>query len=105
MSKTRTIRCFWIGGITSLLLLLAIIVSSTTVSAQPLPDEPSGSKGSIALSDPARLIAKAQKEGSVEVMVGLRTDFTPEGRLSGAQLRAPERGMMAPLRGRNARTK
>ena len=37
------------------------------------------------MSDPSRLLGKAQKEGSVEVIVGLRTDFTPEGRLSQAQ--------------------
>jgi subtilisin len=48
--------------------------------------EPSGSEGSTGLSDPSRLIGKAQKEGSVPVIVGLRTDFTPEGRLSGAQV-------------------
>jgi subtilisin len=48
--------------------------------------ETSGSEGSTGLSDPSRLIGKAQKEGSVPVIVGLRTDFTPEGRLSGAQV-------------------
>jgi hypothetical protein len=86
VNTTRTIRCLGIGGITGLLILLVVLVSFTTVSAQPLPDEPSGSGGSTVLSDPSPLIGKAQKEGSVEVIVGLRTDFTPEGRLSGAQV-------------------
>jgi subtilisin family serine protease len=86
VSSTRTIRCFEIGGITSLLVLLVVLVSFTTVSAQPLPDGSSGSEGSTGTSDSSRLLAKAQKEGSVRAIVGLRTDFTPEGRLSGAQV-------------------
>jgi subtilisin len=86
VNTARTIRCLGIGGITGLLILLIVLVSFTTVSAQPLPDRPSGSEGSAVLSDPSRLIGKAQKEGSVPVIVGLRTDFTPEGRLSGAQV-------------------
>jgi subtilisin len=73
-------------GITGLLILLIFLVSSTAGSARPLPDGPAGSERSTVLSDPARLIGKAQKEGSVRVIVGLRTDFTPEGRLSGAQV-------------------
>jgi subtilisin len=86
VNQARTIRCFWIGGIISVLFLLIIPVSSTTVSAQPLPDEPSGIQESTGPSSPSRLLEKAQKEGSVRVIVGLRTDFTPEGRLSGAQV-------------------
>ncbi len=85
MSKTRTIRWFEIGGITGLLILLVVLVSFTTVSAQPLPDEPLGSGGSTASSDPSRLLEKAQREGSVRAIVGLRTDFTPEGQLSRPQ--------------------
>jgi len=49
-----------------------------------LPDKPSGSQGSDVPADPSRLLQKAQREGSVRVIVGLRTDFTPEGGLSGA---------------------
>jgi subtilisin family serine protease len=86
VNTARTIRCVGIGGITSLLILLVFFVSSTAVSARPSPDEPSGSEGSTVLSDPSRLLGKAQKEGSVPVIVGLRTDFTPEGRLSPAQV-------------------
>ena len=86
MSKTRTIRWFEIGGITGLLILLIVLVSFTTVSAQPLPDEPLGSGGSTASSDPSRLLEKAQREGSVQTIVGLRTDFKPEGRLNRAQV-------------------
>jgi subtilisin len=86
VNTTRTIRCLGIGGMTGLLVLLVVLVSFSTVSARPLPDGPSGSEGSSVLSDPARLIGKAQKEGSVRVIVGLRTDFTPEGRLSSAQV-------------------
>ena len=37
------------------------------------------------MSDSSRLLAKAQREGSVRAIVGLRTDFTPEGQLSRAQ--------------------
>jgi subtilisin len=85
MNKTRTIRWFGIGGITGLLIVLVVLVSFTTVSAQPLPDEPSGSQGSDVPADTSRLLQKAQKEGSVPVIVGLRTDFTPEGQLSRAQ--------------------
>ena len=51
-----------------------------------MPDKPSGSQESAGTSDPSRLLGKAQREGSVRVIVGLRTDFTPEGRLSGAQV-------------------
>ena len=86
VSNTRTIRWFEIGGITSLLVLLVVLVSFTTVSAQPLPDGPSGSDGSTGTSDSSRLLAKAQREGSVRAIVGLRTDFTPEGQLSRAQV-------------------
>jgi subtilisin len=85
VSKARTIRWFEISGITSLLILLVVLVSFTTVSAQPLPDGPSGSEGSSGTSDSSRLLAKAQREGSVRAIVGLRTDFTPEGQLSRAQ--------------------
>src|SRR5918995_2609954 len=85
VNKPRTIRWFEIGGITSLLILLVVLVSFTAVSAQPLPDEPSGSEGSSSMSDSSRLLAKAQKEGSVPVIVGLRTDFAPEGQLNRAQ--------------------
>jgi subtilisin family serine protease len=86
VNTARTIRCLGIGGMTGLLILLIFFVSSTAVSARPLPDGPSGSEGSSVLSDPSRLLGKAEKEGSVEVIVGLRTDFTPEGRLSQAQV-------------------
>src|SRR5918995_2562521 len=86
VNKPRTIRWFEIGGITSLLILLVVLVSFTAVSAQPLPDESSGSEGSSSMSDSSRLLAKAQKEGSVPVIVGLRTDFTPEGQLNRAQV-------------------
>jgi subtilisin len=86
VNRPRIVRCFEIGGITSLLIVLVVLVSFTTVSARPLPDGPSGSEGSTILSDPSRLLGKAQKEGSVPVIVGLRTDFTPEGRLSPAQV-------------------
>src|SRR5215203_1023945 len=86
VNQVRTARCFGIVGIASLLILLAVLVSSTTVFARPLPDKPSGSQGSAGTSDPSRLLQKAQREGSVRVIVGLRTDFTPEGRLSPAQV-------------------
>ena len=82
----RTIRWFEIGGITSLLVLLVVLVSFTTVSAQPLPDEPSGSGESTGVSASSRLLGKAQREGSVRAIVGLRTDFTPEGQLSQSQV-------------------
>ena len=106
VSKARTIRWFEISGITSLLILLVVLVSFTTVSAQPLPDGPSGSEGSSGTSDSSRLLAKAQREGSVRAIVGLRTDFTPEGQLSRSQaddqraaIQSAEAGLRSELAG------
>ena len=85
MNEPRTTRWFGIGGLTGLLILLVVLVSSATVSAQPSPDEPFQSGGAAGTAGPSRLLEKAQQKGSVRAIVGLRTDFTPEGRLSGAE--------------------
>ena len=85
MSEPRTTRHLGIGGITCLLILLVTLVSPATVSARPSPDETSASGGSAGTAGSSRLLEKAQREGSVRAIVGLRTDFTPEGRLSVAQ--------------------
>jgi subtilisin len=84
VNKPRTTRWVGIGGISGLLFVLVVLVSFTTASAQPLSDKPPRSEGAAGTSAPARLIEKAQKEGNVRVIVGLRTDFTPEEQLSGA---------------------
>ena len=75
MSEPRTTRHLGIGGITCLLILLVTLVSPATVSARPSPDETSASEGSTGTSDSSRLLQKAQREGSVRAIVGLRTDF------------------------------
>ena len=62
MDKPRTIRVFGIGGITGLLILLAVLVSSTTVSAQPLPDEPSGNLDPASASHLHELLARLARE-------------------------------------------
>jgi subtilisin len=57
------------------------------VRSQP-PREQSGDTGTAAYRPDAadqKMLRKAEREGSVRVIVGLRTDFTPEGRLSRAQ--------------------
>jgi subtilisin len=96
---------------TSLLILLVVLVSFTTVSAQPLPDEPSGSGESTGRSDSSRLLQKAQQEGSVRAIVGLRTDFKPEGQLNRAQvddqraaIESAGAGLQADLAGTEYRT-
>ena len=111
MSNARTIRWFQIGGISSLLILLVVLVSFTTVSAQPLPDETSGSGESTGVSDSSRLLEKAERKGSVRAIVGLRTDFTPEGRLSRSQaedqrvaIESAGAGLRADLAGTEYRT-
>jgi subtilisin len=96
---------------TSLLILLVVLVSFTTASAQPSPDEPSGSGESTGRSDSSRLLQKAQQEGSVRAIVGLRTDFKPEGQLNRAQvddqraaIESAGAGLQADLAGTEYRT-
>ena len=41
----------------------------------------------------SRMLQKAEREGSIRAIVGLRTDFVPEGRLSRAEAAAQRRGI------------
>lgn len=111
MNKARTIRWFEISGMTILLILLVTFVSFTAVAAQPSPDRPSGSEGSTGTSDSSRLLERAQQEGSIRAIVGLRTDFVPEGRLSRPQavdqqngIESAGAGLQADLAGTGYRT-
>jgi subtilisin len=60
-------------------------LASPTNTTSDLSDAGLGSSGNSeqgATPGPSRLLQKAEREGSVRVIVRLRTDFAPEGRLS-----------------------
>ncbi len=89
ITRSRTVTLTMLVALAALALLLAAPgawgqpndVRSTS------PSERSGETGTPADTpgSASELLQKAERHGSVRVIVGLRTDFTPEGRLSGPQ--------------------
>jgi subtilisin len=90
--------------------------SSTMNASSEVPDAsaqsatPGNSEGG-GTSDSSHLLKKAEREGSVRVIVGLRTDFVPEGRLSRAEvadqrdgIASAQAGLQEHLRGTGYRT-
>jgi subtilisin len=83
-------------GTLLLALLLAYVLLLTVAPAsqgQPSddsgPQPPSGTSGNREQSkapDSSHLLQKAEREGSVRVIVGLQVDFAPEGQLARAQV-------------------
>jgi subtilisin len=77
-------------------------VSARGASAQTDPQPPPGQRSEIGESmDSERLLRVAEREGSVRVIVGLRSGFEPEGRLSrpeAAEQRRDIAGARADLR-------
>ena len=72
-------------------LLLSLSVSTGAwaqpdAAAETQPDRGAETDASAKTFDSSRLMRRAEEEGSVRVIVGLQTDFTPEGRLSKPQV-------------------
>jgi len=86
--RSRTVTLTMLVALAALALLLAAPgawgqpdeVRSTTSS------ERGGETGTPADPPRSELLQKAERHGSVRVIVGLRTDFTPEGRLVRSQV-------------------
>jgi subtilisin len=82
----RTVASTMLAALAAaLVLLLAAPVAwgQSDEVRSPLPREQSGKTGAAAYmpDTSSELLCKAEREGSVRAIVGLRTDFTPEGRL------------------------
>lgn len=96
-----------------LLLALASVSQGQTSedSAAQTPDNRSASSEQSETSDLSQLLRKAEQEGSVRVIVRLRTDFVPEGRLDRpevadqrAGIQSARAGLQEDLRGTNYQT-
>jgi subtilisin family serine protease len=90
IARSRTVTVTMLVALAALALLLAAPGAwgqPNDVRSTP-PSEQSGETGKPADTpgSASELLQKAEREGSVPVIVGLRTDCTPEGRLSGAQV-------------------
>ena len=75
--------------LTALIVLAAIaaavsllMVSAQGAAGQTDPQRPPEDRHTGESADSARLVREAEREGFVRVIVGLRTEFVPEGRLS-----------------------
>ena len=91
IARSRTLALATLVVLAAVLALLLVAPQAwghpdEEVRSSP-PPERSGETGTAAdTPGPAPgLLRKAEREGAVRVIVGLRTDFTPEGRLSRAQ--------------------
>jgi subtilisin family serine protease len=65
----------------ALMLASVLLLTLAPVSRGQTPEGRSASSEQGATPDHSRLLRKAEQEGSVRVIVRLRTDFVPEGRL------------------------
>jgi hypothetical protein len=68
-----------------LLVLLAAQEASGQPDARTSLEQGSGTSMPTETADSSELLRKAKQEGTVRVIVGLRADFAPEGRLSNAR--------------------
>jgi len=85
--------------------------ASDRPAAQTPPDNRSASNDQVETPDGSQLLDKAQREGAVRVIVGLRTDFAPEGRLSRPEvadqrdgIQSAQAGLQEDLQGTGYRT-
>jgi len=62
-------------------------------TAQAQPDQSSATGLTPRSPEASRMLQKAEREGSIRAIVGLRTEFVPEGRLSRAEAAAQRRGI------------
>ena len=62
-------------------------------AVQTQPDGGAVTAASPRSPDASRLLQKAEREGAVRAIVGLRTDFVPEGRLSQSRVDAQRNGI------------
>ena len=63
-----------------------VFLAAPEVPDASAPSTTSGSSEEEKAFDPSHLLRKAEREGSVRVIVRLRTDFVPEGRLARAEV-------------------
>ena len=62
-------------------------------TAQAPPDQSSATGVTSRSPEASRMLQKAEREGSIRAIVGLRTEFVPEGRLNRAEAAAQRRGI------------
>ncbi len=62
-------------------------------AAQTPQDQSSATGVTPRSPEASRMLQKAEREGSIRAIVGLRTDFVPEGRLNRAEAAAQRRGI------------
>src|SRR5215213_6353402 len=67
--------------------------SDESDAAQTSPDGSSATGVTPRSPEASRMLQKAEREGSIRAIVGLRTDFVPEGRLNRAEETAQQNGI------------
>jgi hypothetical protein len=66
--------------------ILGFEMPARAIPAEAQAQTPDASDAAQPSPDTSRLLRKAEREGSVRVIVGLRTDFVPEGRLTRSRI-------------------